>query len=457
MDAPIDAVVNTLFDRARAGQLVVCAGAGLSRAAPSSLPSGSDLGERLDTRLRDLINGYESPPNPANLIEVADAGAALDGGKDALRTEVLALAEFSSADPNYGHRATAELLCEGCIQLLLLWNWDTCIERVDTVPELLQISRSRDDLEQLDQPSIAKVHGCESRKATLLITSEDLATPPPWADSTIRDRLRDKTVLFIGVGDVADYARRRLEELRDELSRDGDERADLDIWIVSPTIRSAWAESDWAALVPTLDEQRRIEMGADDFLDQLARRWVREAFDQLIRAIEGEVRPEVRAALDVVRGALFALGSVLVLRWCRRAALAQQTGASVINTVPIQELFVAYAVLASENATATVTARTPAALEIGDRRIEALVACETLPASKVQQRARARAEELANQGTIVDAAEFLVAGVIFGSLADDPEAQLDVALGETESEDVATGTHGVRLSFINASQLRQAA
>src|SRR4051812_12472006 len=107
---PIDARVDTIYEAARDGNLVMCAGAGLSRAAPSRLPSGPKLGADLDARLAGLIEGYESPPDTDNLISVADAGAQIAGGEPALRGEVLGLADFTAAEPNFGHRATAELL-----------------------------------------------------------------------------------------------------------------------------------------------------------------------------------------------------------------------------------------------------------------------------------------------------------------------------------------------------------
>src|SRR5207248_2814954 len=112
------------------------------------------------------------------------------------------------AEPNYGHRVLAEFLCEGGISLLLLWNWDDCVERVDVTPERLQVALSRRDLEDLEQPSIAKIHGCATRKSTLLITSNHLVEPPYWTDHAFGERLRGKTTVFIGIGDIADYAQR---------------------------------------------------------------------------------------------------------------------------------------------------------------------------------------------------------------------------------------------------------
>jgi hypothetical protein len=432
VEEPVEAVINTIFDAARRTRLVVCAGAGLSRAMPTDLPSGAELGKRLDERLQGLVSGYVSPPTPENLIAVADAGADLDGGKTALRSEVVKLDRFRDAEPNYGHHAIAELLCEGGIALLLLWNWDDCIERVDVGPERLQVARSDRDL-------------------------EDLTKPPYWTDHAFRERLRGKTAVFIGVGDIADYAQRRLEQLRDELAEDA-ERDDhpLDIWVVSPTIRSKWNESEWAKLVPDLPEERRIELSADEFLDQLARRWVRDAIDDLERA-ETAVRPGVAESLRRIRAKLGSIGAAGVLRWCRRAALGQQVGTSVMLCDGLKQLLMAFAVLATDVGGDDIRVRGPSALEVGGRRIEALVACEPVPADRVRQRAGRRAEELANQGTIGKRATFLVAGVVWGPLSDDPDPELDMTIGRIDPKDLVAGASAVQLSFLDASPLARAA
>jgi hypothetical protein len=458
VDEPVDAIINTIFDAARRDRLIVCAGAGLSRALPTDLPSGAVLGQLLDERLRSLVAGYAPPMNPENLIAVADAGALLDGGEDALRSEVLKLARFLEADPNYGHQILAELLCEGGIELLLLWNWDDCIERVDVVPERLQVARSRDDLQQLNQPSIAKVHGCATRKGTLLITSNDLDTPPLWTEDAFGERVRDKTVIFIGVGDIADYAQRRLRELRDyfvERARAGE--PSLDIWVIGPSIRSRWDGSEWATLMPDLPEERRVQFSADQFLDQLGRRWVREAFDDLELSAETSIRAEVMASLRKINKELGSIGAARAMRWCRRAALGQKVGRSVILCDGLKEALAAFAVLLSDHEDEPVKVLGPAAFKIGDRRIEALIACETVAADRVRDRAQRRAGELANDGVVSESATFLVAGTVLGPLDDDPESELDLASGPIDPEDIAVGSDGVRLSFMRASDMVQAA
>jgi hypothetical protein len=342
-------VVNAIFESALRGRLVVCAGAGLSRAWPADLPGGAELGLRLDARLQALVSGYVPPSDPEDLVAVADAGAALQGGDSTLRTEILRLAGFSEADPNFGHRAIAELLLEGGIDLLLLWNWDDCIERVNVSPERLQVARSTQDLDDLDQPSIAKVHGCATRRSTLVVTTSDLTQLPYWTDTAFRERLRGKTIVFIGVGDIADYAHRRLEQLEEELQEDA-ERDDqtLDIYVVSPSIKSDWDESQWASLFPNLPEQRKVGLTADEFLDRFARRWAREGFDVLEDSVQAASNPEVSTSLAHLRSKLGSSGAANVIRWCRRAAVGQHVGESVLLSNSIKELIVALAVLAKD-------------------------------------------------------------------------------------------------------------
>jgi hypothetical protein len=74
----------------------------------------------------------------------------------------------------------------------------------------------------------------------------------------------------------------------------------------------------------------------------------------------------------------------------------------------------------------------------------------------VRQRARRRAEDLANQGTIGDKATFLVSGTVVGSLQVD-DAELEVAVGPIARDDLVAGSSGVDLSLIRASDVSRAA
>ena len=127
-------------------------------AADANLPSGSDLAELLSDRLEGRLAGYVPPDDTRDLIAVADKAAALGDGLAALQSEVLQLADFDSAEPNYGHRALAALLAEGALRLLT-WNWDDCIERAVPPGERLQAAYTQEDVTSILPPSVLKVHG----------------------------------------------------------------------------------------------------------------------------------------------------------------------------------------------------------------------------------------------------------------------------------------------------------
>ena len=277
LSAPVHPAVMLLAAKAREGKLVVCAGAGLSVAPGAGLPSGQRLGELLNERLGARLEGYTAPANPKDLLAVADAGVNAMGGLLPLQHEVLTLAAFDRSTPNFGHRALALLLAEGAVSALLLWNWDTCVERSAPEGERVEVALTIEDMAQLQMPNVAKIHGCATRVETLLITSEQLRTPPLWTDAAFTAKLRGATGVFVGVGDVADYAKTRIAQLATELPGLG-----VEAFIVAPGIVEKWDESVWADLLPGLDAARRVAKSADEFFDELARLW---AID-LVEAVE---------------------------------------------------------------------------------------------------------------------------------------------------------------------------
>jgi hypothetical protein len=272
-----------------------------------------------------------------------------------------------------------------------------------------------------------------------------------WTDEAFAERLRGKTAVFVGVGAIADYAKRRLMELREGFP-------DLDVWVVSPGIVDHWEDSQWASLFPDLPPERRIARSADEFLDQLSRRWVRALLDSLDRVASAGMRTEVAAALTRIIDALGARGAPALIRWARFSAIGHRIGRSVVRCPQLEELLIALAVvLEREGPGAPVVGRTQGGVVVGARRLEVLIACRPESAERVRAVARRRAEELAGQGTINDIASFVVAGMVVGSLENDPDRDLDMAVGELESEDVVVGASAVRLEFTRAAELAKAA
>jgi len=435
--------VLTLLDAARRGNLVLCIGAGVSMADDARLPSGVRLGELLHERLDGRLDGYVRPEDVQDLIAVADAAVAPAGGLEALQVEVLELAPFNTAVPNYGHQAIALLLVEGALTALS-WNWDTCIERAGR-GELQEVARTQADMEGFGDVRLAKIHGCAIMRRTLLITSEQLTSPPVWAEHAFAERIRGSAMVFIGIGDVADYAQRRLRQLLEEL-------APLDVRVVSPSIRDGWDASMWSELLPELEEDRRVAQTADVFLDALARAWARELLER-VGADASELSDDIQAGVRRVIDALGQLGSVDAIRWCRNATIQPVSGESAVRAENTGDVVIAAGVLVAR-AEADVTTPRPACCAIGDNVYELLVPRERMFAPDVRREARRRAQQLASDGLGSEGeTTFLVGGTVIGQLDEPADTPPDVLAGTPDATNLIDGPSAVELRYIRASTL----
>lgn len=443
LDTPVPPIALTLAAAARNGELVVCVGAGVSMAMDADLPSGEGLAEKLHERLGRLA-GYVAPENIRDLIAVADAAVAPAGGEEALRLEVLELARFERATPNHGHQVLGLLLAEGALTLLT-WNWDNCIERSAPEEEQLRVAKTHAEMQDLLRPQMAKVHGCATMPPTLLITSTHLSSPPVWAEQAFRQRLHGSKMVFIGIGDVADYVQRRISELLNEFGTP-------DVRVVSTSIKTKWDESVWASVMPGLEEERRIEQTADEFLEELARAWAGELLQGVGAACESvrdEVEPGVRRVID----AFNRLSAIEVIRWCRRAVMQPDTGESAVLSSGAADALIAAGVLAARDA-APVTASRAACYAIGDEVVEVLIARERMPASDIQREGLRRAEQLAERDQLGDEdASFLVVGTVMGRLDGSAAATKDMVSGDGDTEDVVDGPRARKATYITATEL----
>lgn len=442
----VTATVINLVAAAREGKLVVCVGAGLSVAEDACLPSGRRVGVLLNQRLDGQLRGYVAPEKPENLIAVADAAVVPIGGEEALRNEVLKVARFTRAIPNHGHQALGLLLAEGALTVLT-WNWDTCIERTLPQDEELRIARTSSDMADIRLPQLAKIHGCAHMPPSLLVTSDHLASPPLWTDSVMEEHLRTSLVVFVGVGDVADYTQKRIAQLVDEL------RAP-DVRVVSRNAVSDWDGSKWKEVMPTLadDEDRRIEAAADVFLDQLARAWAMELVRQ-VKADAENLSPQNRGGVESVAQALGSLSAVTLIRWCREAVLRSESGTSAVHLPQVGDAVVAAGVLAGAGGD-TVEAPRPGCCRIGDATVDLLALGERTPASDVRREGLRRAQQLKSRGVSTDRApRFVVAGTVIGPLRDATESPPDVFGGDEEPTDVKDGPLVTAPRFVLATDI----
>lgn len=391
LNEPSHAEVTAFATRAYDRRLVICGGAGLSRADPTELPLGPELARTVHTMLADALGPDAlEDADPDDLLSVADAAERVVGGADLVQTTLRQAADFTTAEPNFGHEALALLVIEGALEAVLT-NWDDCVERGGGSFGRLQAIITNADEATVIGPAVLKVHGCATRVGSLMASSSQLADPPTWVLHHLGGRLGDSTVVFVGLGDVPTYVQIRIEQLLSEIG-------DLhQVWVVAPNLSPTWQE-----LVPDVAD-RFIEMTADEFLDQLVRAYVRLPLSDLCERARGhrEARTYEELDLDVVSGvnALIAtleeLEGKSALMWLRQAAYRWPGGERFLRSPQLDMVLLALGLLAARRGLELAGHR----LRFQDALVEILVV-RGQPAARVVDEAARRLERARTDGEI---------------------------------------------------------
>jgi hypothetical protein len=286
----------------------------------------------MQARLASSLPSYDS----TNLLKIADAIESTPGGRDLLQETLPKLADFLGAHPNFGHQVLAALLLEGAADVLTT-NWDDCIERAVLSGERLQTVVHNTDYGVVLGPAVMKVHGCASRRDSLLVSKNDLCTNEPlWVGTSLAPHLAVNTIVFVGIGDVAEYVKVRIRAL---LHAAG---TAPDIRVVSPDIVSGWADSQWATITEAnLTEDKRIPASADAFLDDLLSAYVVDTLAELRQTIS-ELSLTVPKSIDALP-VVDAIGDLTALQatyWLRAARVKLEPGAAADNE-PLRDAIIA--------------------------------------------------------------------------------------------------------------------
>jgi hypothetical protein len=278
------------------------------------------------------------------LLCVADVVEA-NGGPDQLQQLLPALADFRGATPNYAHLALAVLVLEGAIDLILT-NWDDCVERATAQADIrIQAVVMPADLLQLEDPRVYKVHGCISRAGSLLVTTRQLNEPPTWVHHLLGARLGDSTIAFVGIGEIPDYIRVRLDQLITEIP-------DLShIMIASRSISPAWDE----VTEGRVSDDRKIASDAQLFLCQVLNAYVREGLVGIGRVASDPAQVERYGAVGIdfaigagrIAATLSELDGAAVATWLRRGGVRWPSHQRLLQAPPTQLVLCAIGVLAS--------------------------------------------------------------------------------------------------------------
>jgi hypothetical protein len=438
LDTPVDAAIALLGAEARDGRLAICAGAGIS--IPAGLPDGPELARRLDQRFQ-RVTGYQCA-TPDDLLSVADAAAGLPDGLAAVQRLIVELAPFSEASPQLAHRLLALLLAEGALRLLLT-NWDDCVERSWREFEHIQAARNGIEAENLRGQFVLKLHGCCTQVDTLLITSEQLRDAPLWTKIYFQAELARTTMVFVGIGDVADYAQKRITELAGLVEH-------ARVRLVSPGIARHWQGSEWEKLLPTLPEARRIAKTADDFLDELAREWVME----LVADVKSAPTDLPAPWLNAVAEAFVCFTSVQALTWFRRATVGWKVGESIVRAPAAASALEAVGLLArcvGSTDVADIRFVPASAVLVDNERLDLLLCVDRQTPRDIENAAAERARQVAHRLGPQDGLHFLVAaGSVRGPKPRKLEA-VDVVDPDAPVDDLIGGDRRVpvRLTYVD--------
>jgi len=231
-------------------------------------PTGLPLGPRVATELynqfiggvgRNVLSGVDQ----RDLLAVADAVATADTMGTQLLQDALTQFPFDSADPNYGHRIISLLFAEKLITTALTINYDSCIERAAYRFSLtIQVCKRASDMHLgRDRGRLIKLHGCISDTSTMLITSAQLVRPSEWAFTEVMSAVAEDAVVIVGIGSVAPYMRRTLEQVRDYATQAES------VWIVAPTIDDA----SWDTMLGAKNRAHKVTTPSEEFFDCLLR------------------------------------------------------------------------------------------------------------------------------------------------------------------------------------------
>lgn len=208
----MDTTINRLIGAIQQGQLVVFCGAGISLAAPSTVPTAGGLTAmcvaKYNTRALPPL-----PPAATGTLEALTENLFSNGYQSIFVRDLVPWRSFHRGF-NSQHEAVADFLTSGAVAFGLTTNFDVLVEAgamelgADSFTAALDANQA--NILHKHSPFV-KLHGCaRDRDHTLWCRSQlDGAPPVSAANQTIRDRLdtlktwlganlREKTVLFVG-------------------------------------------------------------------------------------------------------------------------------------------------------------------------------------------------------------------------------------------------------------------
>lgn len=200
-----------------AQRLALLCGAGLSMAAPSSVPSAAQLAQKAKQKY-DAIYGADRDPLPDSIDDQAEFF--FESGELAsvyLRTYIEH--DAFASQPNSGHFAAADLLLIGGITTAVSTNVDTLIETAGNMlfgQVGIGINRAEVAALPASVSPLLKIHGCWTRPHSTVWAASQVAVDPiktriEESAQWLTNRLLDRDLVIVGYWTDWDYLNRVLE------------------------------------------------------------------------------------------------------------------------------------------------------------------------------------------------------------------------------------------------------
>lgn len=433
----------SLAQEAWDNRLGICAGAGIS--VPAGLPTGLQLANRLFDHL--TAKGISLQPGLRDdLVSLANHIDGLPGGRRMLRGLAVRLFAFEEAPSAFAHQVLALLAIDGAATVMLT-NWDDCVER--GVPEGARIRAiiTPADAALVGGARVLKIHGCATRSDSLLISTADLANPPLWVQAGVAGALSMGTLIFVGIGDVADHTKTRVTELVEGLGTQ-----DVSVYLVGPSVADEWADSAWSTLVPELPDDNKIGTTADEFLDELMRALLLTLLAKVETAATELQSTDLVAGVTRLLDALREVPALQLARWLHDSGHGWPAGSKLIRSVAMTRclLALAWQVAAHDD----VVVQQGMKLRIGGELVEILLAESPVSGGQLRRAGEERMHRARSAGTCQpdETIVYVCLGHV-GTLMPASVPVVDIVDGDGDPQDVIGGHLAGVPVFVSAEDM----
>lgn len=429
-------VVAAVGDR-----LVLYLGAGLSIPSPARGPRGNEVADKLRPILAEALGVTVAELPQPDLESLAARAEAIDASCLAeLKHRAADVWAFRNMEPNIGHEIIALLMREGMVRVVSA-NWDCAVENAGGEVGIVidGVSRDLDALQlTVDALPLYKVHGCARRPETLVLTRSEVDAPRTWARAKVQEALSGGTVVFVGLGTVGTYVGEPIEDLT---------RLWLDDATTVRVVDPYGLSEPWKTVLGDRADETWVRMGADAFLDDLARAVVRDALSRVaerardLHAREAEDWSETMVVGHTAFTDAVGIASAdAVMRWWRSKMTTVSGGRRFMSEPAGSVALMAVAqIIGLDGGTVEVTG-TDGNLSVRTSRRYLEIVCRPMEhQSDIEPVVRARIERRRRSGHY--AAGVAVTAVVHGATGRFPDAAapVDIAAGGVQDSDVGAG------------------